>query len=116
MAEFPDRIKALIETQDVNSAGIYLLKFFVNGLETSVIVDDYLPVFKGTKKLAFARNDTSELWVSLLEKGWAKLHGSYAATSGGLPDFAANHLAGVPSNALRHEEHSDIDEFWKIIK
>lgn len=57
MAEFPDRIKSLIETVDVNSAGIYLLKFFVNGLETSVIVDDYLPVFKGTNKLAFARND-----------------------------------------------------------
>ena len=97
MAEFPNRIKALIETPEVNSAGIYLLKFFVNGVETSVIVDDYLPVHKGTKKLAFAQSDKQELWVSLLEKGWAKLHGSYAATSGGLPDFAANHLAGVPS-------------------
>lgn len=57
MAEFPDRIKALIETPEVNSAGIYLLKFFVNGVETSVIVDDYLPVHKGTKKLAFAYSD-----------------------------------------------------------
>ena len=57
MAEFPERIKALIETKEVNSAGIYLLKFFVNGLETSVIVDDYLPVYKGTTKLAFAYSD-----------------------------------------------------------
>jgi len=56
MAEFPDRIKAMIETIEINSAGIYLLKFFVNGLETSVIVDDYLPVHKGTSKLAFANS------------------------------------------------------------
>ena len=57
MAEFPERIKALIETKEVNSAGIYLLKYYVNGLETSVIVDDYLPVYKGTNKLAFAHSD-----------------------------------------------------------
>ena len=116
MAEFPDRIKAMIETEEINTAGIYLLKFWVNGLETSVIVDDYLPVHKGTSKLAFSYSKQDEVWVSLLEKGWAKLHGSYAATSGGLPNFAASHLAGVPSESLRHEEHSDLDEFWKIIK
>ena len=81
-----------------------------------MIVDDYLPVHKGTNKLAFAYSKQQELWVSLLEKGWAKLHGSYAATVGGLPNFAANHLAGVPAEAMRHEEHSDLDEFWAMIK
>ena len=54
MAEFPERIEAMIETTEINTAGIYLLKFYVNGLGTSVIVDDYLPVHKGTAKLAFA--------------------------------------------------------------
>ena len=44
------------------------------------------------------------------------MHGSYAAMAGGLPDFASDHLSGVPSDALRHEEHSDLDEFWKILK
>ena len=54
--------------------------------------------------------------MSLLEKGWAKLHGSYNATVGGVPDFAANHLAGVPSFSLRHEEHKDLNKIWQILK
>lgn len=88
----------------MNDAGIFLFKFFINGMQTAVIVDDYLPVVKGTRNLAFAKSDRGELWVPLLEKAWAKLHGSYAATAGGIPDFAANHLIGVPSETLRHEE------------
>ena len=44
LAEFPENVKALIDTQEINSAGIYLLMFFVNGIPTPVIVDDYFPV------------------------------------------------------------------------
>ncbi len=93
-----------------------MIKLYINGIRISVIIDDYLPVKKGTNELAFARSDKGELWVPLLEKAWAKVHGSYAATSGGIPDFAANHLIGVPSEALRHEEHSDLDELWEMLK
>ena len=116
LAEYPARIKSLFQTQKINDAGIYLIKLYVNGIRISVIIDDYLPVVKGTDNLAFARSDTGELWVPLLEKAWAKVHGSYAATSGGIPDFAANHLIGVPSEALRHEDHKDFDEFWETLK
>ena len=100
----------------MNTAGIYLLKFYVNGLETLIEVDDYLPVLKGTNTLAFAHSDKIEVWMCLLEKAWAKLHGCYAATIGGVPDFAVSHLAGVPSETLRHEENCDLDEFWEILK
>lgn len=48
MAEFPENIKALFETKTINSAGIYQINFFINGLQTSIVVDDYLPVVKGT--------------------------------------------------------------------
>ena len=97
MAEFPDRIQALIETKTVNAAGIYMLKFFINGIETPVVVDDHLPVIGGSVQPTFAHNKNGELWVALLEKGWAKLHGSYARVESGLPCFANTHLSGVPS-------------------
>ena len=102
MAEFPDQIKALIETKEVNAAGIYLIKFYINGVETPVIVDDYLPVTKGTTDPAFAYSREGELWVSLLEKGWAKLHNTYARIEAGLPCFASNHLSGAPAETIMH--------------
>ena len=61
------------------------MTFFVNGIETPVIVDDFLPVKKfAVNKPAFGTSSESgELWISLLEKGWAKLYGSYARIVGG---------------------------------
>ena len=104
MAEAPERILDVFLTSE-NDAGIYELKFFINGVLTSVLVDDYLPVLKGTNQIAFARSKQPEMWVSLIEKGWAKLHGSYSAIHGGLPAMAASHLLGVPSKTLRHEDY-----------
>ena len=54
LAEFPDNVKALIDTQEINAAGIYLLIFFVNGIPTPVIVDDYFPVKHDSRLLCFA--------------------------------------------------------------
>lgn len=69
---------ALFETKEANKCGIYMVKLFINGVVTPVIVDDYLPTIYN--KPAFASSQDSELWVALLEKAWAKLHGSYALT------------------------------------
>jgi len=102
MAEDPEDIKALFETKEINDAGIYLMFFFINGVKTPVIVDDHLPSRHG--RPAFASSQDGEVWVSLLEKAWAKLHGTYARTEGGLPCFANSHLTGVPTETVRHKE------------
>lgn len=82
-------------TDKVNSAGIYLMTFFVNGFETPVVVDDFVPTKNG--RPAFAGTKEQELWAILLEKAWAKLHGTYARTEAGLPSFACMHMVGTPS-------------------
>ena len=105
----------MIETKRVNAAGIYLIKFFINGIETPVIVDDYIPVYKGTNKPAFAYSRDGELWVSILEKGWAKLHGTYARTEAGLPCFASSHLTGAPAETIMHHLVDDPEEFWEYL-
>ena len=76
------------------------MKFHINGVETMVVVDDYLPV--RYDRPAFANAKDGELWVSLLEKGWAKLHGTYARIEGGLPCHAYTHLSGAPSESVHH--------------
>ena len=46
LTETPSRIKKLFMTQEVNKAGVYQVKLFVNGIQTSIIVDDFVPVYK----------------------------------------------------------------------
>ena len=103
LAEFPERVNDLFITKELNSSGIYLVRFLINGNETPVIVDDYFPCKRdGTP--AFANSRDNEAWVMILEKAWAKLHGSYARTEGGLPGFACSQLVGVPSENFMHDD------------
>ena len=115
LAEFPHRIRAMFITDTINTAGIYLIRFFLNGKETPVVVDDHLPV-KADGTPAFATCRDGELWVSLLEKAWAKLHGSYARMEGGLPSFAASHLAGVPAESYLHDEIENKEDFFAMLE
>ena len=80
-----------------------------------MIIDDYLPV-KPDGKPAFATCRDGELWVSLLEKAWAKLHGTYARTEGGLPSFAATHIMGVPAEAYQHDEVASNEDFFAMLE
>ena len=117
MAEVPERIKECFVTKEVNKAGIYLMRFWINGVETPVIVDDHFPCRDGAP--CFSKSNTQEIWAMLLEKAWAKLYGSYARTEAGNAAFASVHLQGVPSWNLKHEEFKtkeDKDKFWYMIK
>lgn len=116
LAEFEDRVKDMFVTKEVNAAGIYMVKIYINGNETPVIVDDYLPV-TAQGNPAFATCRDGELWVSILEKAWAKLHGTYARTEGGLPCFAANHIMGVAAESYPHSAATENpEEFFEMLK
>ncbi|KAI9986757.1 hypothetical protein PInf_025714 [Phytophthora infestans] len=82
------------------SKGLFVCKFMKNFVWNYVLIDDRLPVFGFTDKKPgkpyFARcRNPDELWVSLLEKAYAKLHGSYEALIGGFVDCALNDLTGM---------------------
>ena len=115
LAEFEDRVKDMFVTKEVNEAGIYMVKFFINGNETPIIVDDHLPI-RANGKPAFATCRDGELWVSILEKAWAKLHGTYARTEGGLPCFAASHIMGVPSESFSHSAIENTEDFFDMLQ
>ena len=93
MSGRPENIYDLFETKEVNKAGIYMVYLFVNGMRTAVIVDDYIPVWPQNNAPVFAKGREQELWVILLEKAWAKLHGTYCRTEASSPFFAASHFS-----------------------
>jgi calpain len=101
---FPDipdslRVEALggpDKEQQVNEEGVYAVRFFKDGKWRIVVVDDYLPVSKATGQPIFAKpaDGSAELWVMLVEKAYAKLHGSYEAIVGGHEEEAMQDLVG----------------------
>lgn len=116
-AQDPEHISGRFYSNEKNSAGVYLVSLYVNGLAQWVLLDDYLPT--KYNKPCFAHSDREgELWPCLLEKAWAKLHGSYARVESGQPSVAAAHLLGVPSKCYYHKaplnnsEPVDIERLW----
>ena len=115
IAEDPRRIQDRIKITEINEAGIYCVTFYINGEETPVIIDDYFPYYQF--KPAFCRTKDNEIWGMLLEKAWAKVHGSYERTNGGLVSHAVKHMIGLPAWNITHKtkKFSD-DEMWEKLK
>ena len=120
-------------TQEVNTCGCYALKLCIDGVDTIVTVDDFVP-FKKNKvekdMLAFSKTtvEENEIWMILLEKAIAKVYGCYEAMENQSIDKGFNILAGGPSvhykisdfvqditraGELKEER---IDKLWTIIE
>lgn len=136
-------IKDLIieEGWDVGLIGV---KFFVRGRWTTVIIDDFFPLAPpknrhqksgadGSSALLFAspkpharqRTDEVEFWPMVLEKAFAKLHGSWEAigANGGSPEDALSYLTGAPlavpspaATLLRGATPEHVDAAWLQLK
>ena len=84
LAERPALIERLFTVDKANDQGVYKVRICKGGIWREVIIDDYVPCFPSAGPI-FSRNNQNELWVILLEKAYAKLHGGYKTLSGGIP-------------------------------
>jgi len=76
-----------------NYTGAFHFRFWQFGEWVDVVIDDLVPTIQG--QLCFAKSsDDNELWISLLEKAYAKMYGCYHALIGGLPSDALEDLTG----------------------
>ncbi len=82
-----------------------------NGEWKEVVVDDYFPCHMG--RPAFSNAHENELWVLLLEKAWAKLHGSYERIEAGFAENVLHDLTGAPCEVI---DISDKDLFATLLK
>ncbi|KAK4725636.1 hypothetical protein R3W88_030553 [Solanum pinnatisectum] len=88
------RISEVIITPEYNQEGIYTVRFCIQGEWVPVVVDDWIPCESPGKPAFATSRKGNEMWVSLLEKAYAKLHGSYEALEGGLVQDALVDLTG----------------------
>nr|CAB3496180.1 unnamed protein product [Digitaria exilis] len=87
-------ISEVIITPEYNEEGIYTVRFCIQGEWVAVVVDDWIPCESPGKPAFATSRKQNELWVSILEKAYAKLHGSYEALEGGLVQDALVDLTG----------------------
>ena len=108
MAEFPQRIKDIFETDEVNVSGCYAVRICINGEFKKIVVDDTFPCTQGDgfgsgMIPAFSKTKNKELWVLLLEKVWAKLNHTYENTITGYASEAFRCLTGAPVDFYNHD-------------
>eukprot|EP00197_Chlamydomonas_leiostraca_P015683 CAMPEP_0202877654 /NCGR_PEP_ID=MMETSP1391-20130828/30994_1 /ASSEMBLY_ACC=CAM_ASM_000867 /TAXON_ID=1034604 /ORGANISM="Chlamydomonas leiostraca, Strain SAG 11-49" /LENGTH=254 /DNA_ID=CAMNT_0049559727 /DNA_START=42 /DNA_END=802 /DNA_ORIENTATION=+ len=105
-----DALLDLIVSDDQAVHGLYTLQFYKHGCWQRVVVDSYLPCVEGEDRLAFAcSGHVGELWPSFLEKGYAKLHGSYYALEGGSVTECLTDLTGGVAHKVKLDD-SDVRE------
>ena len=77
-----DFVKEAFNTKVDNANHVYVTRWLIQGKPRFVAVDDWVP--GGAQGMAFAQSSLDgEFWGPILEKAWAKIHGSYMAAEAG---------------------------------
>ena len=107
LAERPATIKQLFAFDEVNEWGFYAIDLTKNGIRTTVMIDDYIPCDEDEGEPIFANSRNGDLWVLLLEKAWAKLHGSYMRIENGDSTTVFRDLTGAPTYFTEFDRGED---------
>jgi len=91
-------------------AGIFRFRIWWSGEWKEVMVDDRLPTVDGGKLAFVHAKQANPFWPALLEKAYAKLHGSYEALKYGTTLDCMSDLTGGIAESLSLKEGGELSE------
>jgi calpain-15 len=118
LAERPELVRRLFLIDEANAEGLYRVRLCKDGEWVTVTLDDYFPCYPSAG-LLFSRSQDNQMWVMLLEKAYAKLHGSYMLLRRGRTVEALSDLTGCPAETIELESDevrlSAQDKLWPYL-
>lgn len=107
LAEIPELVRRLFpvdeQTPHLAKLGAYRVRLVVDGLWTTILVDDYFPMRGLRPAFARHRSDPGELYLEILQKAYATRLGSYHALTAVNALHTLSDLTGFPCTRLDPE-------------
>ncbi|CAG2247761.1 CAPN15 [Mytilus edulis] len=109
VAERKELLERIVVTKDYCPEGAYVVRLCKDGIWKTVVLDDYFPVDQ-YKRLKYSTARKGQLWVPLIEKAAAKIHGCYQALTSGRTVESLSLLTGEPCEHLSLNEAKDFSK------
>lgn len=116
LAERPQRIRDIFISKEVGNHGLFACTLIFRGRWRTIYLDSSFPLPKDQYKRAssVAKGSPGQLWVSVVEKAWNKLYGSYYMTEGGFTEEAIHDLTGAHVHFIdTRDPDFDKEAAWK---
>lgn len=114
LVERKELIRTVLLTHQLCSQGVYQVRLCKDGRWTTVLIDDFVPCDEWGQ-LLYSEASRKQLWIPLIEKAVAKIHGCFEALERGSTTEGLATLTGAPCESIPLqccEDERDTDLIW----